>query len=178
MYINFWYPICTSEELDADKPQQTQVLGLRFVAFRDAEGKPHVLSDTCVHRGGSLSKGKVVDGCVVCPYHGWRFAGDGKCQLVPSVEAGAKLPARAKVDSYPVQEKYGIVFAFLGDLPDRFGDSGGKTPLVARPNRNVPQRSPRPMDRCSTWNPRENAPGCSTWNNPWNPRSAPNNVLY
>jgi phenylpropionate dioxygenase-like ring-hydroxylating dioxygenase large terminal subunit len=118
MYINFWYPICTSEELDADKPQQTQVLGLRFVAFRDAEGKPHVLSDTCVHRGGSLSKGKVVDGCVVCPYHGWRYAGDGKCQLVPSLEAGAKPPARAKVDSYPVQEKYGIVFAFLGDLPE------------------------------------------------------------
>jgi phenylpropionate dioxygenase-like ring-hydroxylating dioxygenase large terminal subunit len=60
-----------------------------------------------------------VDGCVACPYHGWRFAGDGKCQLVPSLEAGAKPPARAKVDSYPVQEKYGIVFAFLGDLPEQ-----------------------------------------------------------
>lgn len=116
MYINFWYPICTSEELDATQPQRTQVLGLRFVAFRDADGKACVLSDTCVHRGGSLSKGKVVDGCIACPYHGWRFAGDGKCQLIPSLEAGAKPPARAKVDSYPVEEKYGIVFAFLGDL--------------------------------------------------------------
>ena len=118
MYINFWYPICTSEELSADKPQRTQVLGLRFVAFRDLDGNPHVLSDTCVHRGGSLSKGKVVDGCVECPYHGWRYAGDGKCQMVPSLEAGAKPPARAKVDSYPVEVKYGIVFAFLGDLPE------------------------------------------------------------
>ena len=84
MYINFWYPICTSEELSADEPRRTQVLGLRFVAFRDSDEKPHVLSDTCVHRGGSLSKGKVVDGCLVCPYHGWRYAGDGRCQVVPS----------------------------------------------------------------------------------------------
>jgi phenylpropionate dioxygenase-like ring-hydroxylating dioxygenase large terminal subunit len=117
MYINFWYPICTSDDLKATEPLRVQVLGLRFVAFRDADGKPRVLSDTCVHRGGSLSKGWVKDGCVVCPYHGWRYAGDGKCQLVPSFEKGSKIPARAKVDSYPVEEKYGIVFAFLGDLP-------------------------------------------------------------
>jgi phenylpropionate dioxygenase-like ring-hydroxylating dioxygenase large terminal subunit len=118
MYINFWYPICTSEELDAEKPQRTQVLGLRFVAFRDSDGQPRVLSDTCVHRGGSLSKGKVIDGCVACPYHGWRFGGDGQCRLVPSLDKDSKIPARAKVDSYPTQEKYGIVFAFLGDLPE------------------------------------------------------------
>ena len=61
MYINFWYPICKSEELNDDKPVEAQVLGLPFVAFRDSAGKPHVLSDTCVHRGGSLSKGWVKD---------------------------------------------------------------------------------------------------------------------
>ena len=118
MYINFWYPICTSEELKATEPLSVQVLGLPFVAFRDTEGVSHVLANTCVHRGGSLSKGWVQDGCVVCPYHGWRYSGDGKCQLVPSLEEGRKIPARAKVDSYPVQEQYDIVFAFLGDLPE------------------------------------------------------------
>ena len=118
MYINFWYPICTSEELGADEPLPAQVLGLPFVAFRDTDDQPHVLANTCVHRGGSLSKGWVKDGCIICPYHGWRYGGDGKCQLVPSFDEGSKIPARAKVDSYPVQEKYGIVFAFLGDLPE------------------------------------------------------------
>jgi len=117
MYINFWYPICTSDELLATEPVRAELLGLRFVAFRDSKGAAHVLSDTCIHRGGSLGKGKVIDDTVACPYHGWRFAGDGKCRLVPSLEEGTKPPARAKVDSYPVQEKYGIVFAFLGDLP-------------------------------------------------------------
>jgi phenylpropionate dioxygenase-like ring-hydroxylating dioxygenase large terminal subunit len=53
----------------------------------------------------------------VCPYHGWQFGGDGKCTHIPTVDV-KKMPARAKVDSYPVEEKYGIVFAFLGDLPE------------------------------------------------------------
>jgi len=118
MYINFWYPICTTEELTAEAPVRAQLLGLRFVAFRDSDGHAHVLSDTCVHRGGSLSKGKVVEDTVACPYHGWQFGGDGKCKLIPSLEEGATPPPRAKVDSYPVEEKYGIVFAFLGDLPE------------------------------------------------------------
>jgi len=118
MYINFWYPISTSEELTGDAPRRSTVLGLKFVAFRDSAGAAHVLADTCPHRGGSLGKGWIKEDCIVCPYHGWRYDGDGRCRLIPSLEQSARLPARAKVDSYPVQEKYGIVFAFLGDLPE------------------------------------------------------------
>ena len=59
------------------------------------------------------------DGCVICPYHGWEYGGDGKCTKIPTFKPDVKLPARAKVDSYPTQEKYGIVFAFLGDLPEK-----------------------------------------------------------
>lgn len=118
MYINFWYPIARSSDVTAEKPLKVTLLTLPFVAYRDAAGKAHVLADTCVHRGGSLSGGRIKDDCVVCPYHGWEFAGDGKCAHIPSLGKDGKPPARAKVDSYPVQEKYGIVFAFLGDLPE------------------------------------------------------------
>lgn len=117
MYINFWYPVCMADELGSDEPLQVQLLGLKFVAFRDSSGAAHVLSDTCVHRGGSLGKGKVMGDCLACPYHGWQYAGDGRCRLIPSA-AESKPPARAKVDSYPVEERYGIVFAFLGDLAE------------------------------------------------------------
>lgn len=117
MYINFWYPIARAEEVVQDKPLSVKLLNLPFVAFRDTAGRAHVLADTCVHRGGSLSKGKVNGDCVACPYHGWEFDGDGKCTKIPSL-VGQKIPPRAKVDSYPVQERYGIVFAFLGDLPE------------------------------------------------------------
>jgi phenylpropionate dioxygenase-like ring-hydroxylating dioxygenase large terminal subunit len=126
MYINFWYPIVRSEDLAPDTPEKVKVLGANLVAFRDEDGEAHVLSDTCAHRGGSLggawsgpeSAPRIINGCVVCPYHGWEFGGDGECKNIPSIGYGTKPPPRAKIDSYPVQEKYGIVFAFLGDLPE------------------------------------------------------------
>ncbi|MBS94068.1 MAG: hypothetical protein CL799_06465 [Chromatiales bacterium] len=117
MYINFWYPVAKSEDIVTYEPFRTQLLGQQLVAFRDSDGAAHVLSDVCIHRGGALGKGWVRDGTVVCPYHGWQFAGNGKCTHIPTVDEKS-IPARAKVDSYPVQEKYGIVFAFLGDLPE------------------------------------------------------------
>jgi len=116
MYINFWYPIATSEEVTNEAPHRTKVLNTDFVAFRDADGAAHVLSDTCIHRGGALGAGKIKGDNVECPYHGWQYDGTGKCTRIPSLGDGEKLPARAKVDAYPTQEKYGIVFAFLGDL--------------------------------------------------------------
>ena len=118
MYINFWYPIALSKEITNEEPLGVELLGFKFVAFRDTEGNAHVLSNTCIHRGGALSRGKVNGDCVACPYHGWEFAGDGKCQKLPTKPDDQKMPARAKVDAYPVQEKYGIVFAFLGDAPE------------------------------------------------------------
>jgi phenylpropionate dioxygenase-like ring-hydroxylating dioxygenase large terminal subunit len=140
MYINFWYPVCLAEELTQEAPRRVELLGLRFVAFRDAANQAHVLADTCVHRGGSLGRGKLRDGCVECPYHGWRFAGDGRCVLIPSM-ASEKPPPRAKVDSYPVQERYGVVFAFLGDLPEaerppvcpvpEYGEAGWRASKIA-----------------------------------------------
>ncbi|MDP6436951.1 MAG: aromatic ring-hydroxylating dioxygenase subunit alpha [Gammaproteobacteria bacterium] len=125
MYINFWYPIVRSEDLGYDQPEKVRALGIDLVAFRDQNGDAHVLSDTCTHRGASLggawsqgNRPRVIDGCIVCPYHGWEFNGDGECVNIPSIGYGTKTPARAKVDSYPVEEKYGIVFAFLGDEPE------------------------------------------------------------
>lgn len=138
MYINFWYPIARSEEITQEKPLRVELLSMPFVTFRDTEGAAHVLADTCVHRGGSLSAGVMRNGKVACQYHGWEYGGDGKCARVPSLE-GKRIPARAKVDSYPVQERYGIVFAFLGDLPEEerpplydieeYGSDGWKSQL-------------------------------------------------
>ncbi len=123
MFINFWYPAMESDAL-RDEPALVKMLGMDFVLFRDADGIAHCLANTCVHRGGSLGDGKVKDGCIECPYHGWRYAGNGQCTRIPSIGRNVKNTARAKVDSYPVEEKYGLVFAFLGDLP---GESAADT---------------------------------------------------
>ncbi|MBN8279493.1 MAG: aromatic ring-hydroxylating dioxygenase subunit alpha [Gammaproteobacteria bacterium] len=125
MYINFWYPMIRSEDLSAEKPERVKVLGLNFAVFRDSKGRARTVSDTCVHRGGSLGGAwelgqnpRIQGDCVVCPYHGWEFNGDGDCENIPSIGYGTKPPPRAKIDSYPTVERYGIVFAFLGDLPE------------------------------------------------------------
>jgi phenylpropionate dioxygenase-like ring-hydroxylating dioxygenase large terminal subunit len=117
MYINFWYPTCWSKEL-GETPLKTRILGQDFVVFRDSKGQAHCLSNTCTHRGGSLGDGKVKGDCVQCPYHGWEFNAEGHVTKIPSLGKDAKIPARTRIDAYPVEERYGIVFAFLGDLPE------------------------------------------------------------
>jgi phenylpropionate dioxygenase-like ring-hydroxylating dioxygenase large terminal subunit len=117
LFINFWYAALRSDQL-ADQPVKVRMLGQNFVLFRDTAGRAHCLSNVCVHRGGSLSGGKLKGDRVECPYHGWQFDGAGRCTRIPSLGAAASIPARARVDSYPVEERYGLVHAFLGDLPE------------------------------------------------------------
>ncbi len=122
MFINFWYVASTAADLK-DQAVKVKMLGHTFVLFRDSKGQAQCLSNVCTHRGGSLAGGKVRGDTVECPYHGWRFKGGGACVKIPSLgpvdgaEHG-KIPARTKIDAYPVQEKYGLIFVFLGDLPE------------------------------------------------------------
>lgn len=132
MYINFWYAAARASEV-TDQPVKVRMLGEDFVLFRDASGAVHCLSNVCIHRGGSLADGKVKEGTVQCPYHGWRFGGDGRCTKIPSLGRGARVPSRARVDSYPAVERYGLVFAFLGDLPD-----GERPPILDIPEWDLP----------------------------------------
>jgi len=117
MIINFWYAAALASEI-TDKPKRVKMLGQNFAVFRDSAGVARCVSDICIHRGASLAGGKVKGDSVECPYHGWKFDGTGRCTWIPSLGVDTKPPARAKVDGYPTQEKYGIVFAFLGDLPE------------------------------------------------------------
>lgn len=118
MLKNFWWPIEFGSNVD-NKPAPLQVMGQRLVVWRDSKGAVHCLSDLCVHRGGSLSGGWLTadQDNVVCPYHGWEFGGDGACSKIPA-HPQRGIPKKARVDSYPVTEKYGWVWAFLGDLPE------------------------------------------------------------
>ena len=117
MLINNWYVASLSAEVTADKPTHVKMLSLDFVLFRDESGQAHCLSDVCCHRGGALSRGKVNGGCVACPYHGWEFDTSGQCTKIPALGDEARIPKRARIDRYPVEERYGWVWVFLGDLP-------------------------------------------------------------
>jgi phenylpropionate dioxygenase-like ring-hydroxylating dioxygenase large terminal subunit len=117
MFINFWYVAAMTDELGA-APLKVRMLGQNFVLFRDREGQAHCLSNVCTHRGGSLAQGRINGDAVACPYHGWEFDRSGTCIKIPSLGRDAKIPPRTRIDSYPVSERYGLVFVFLGDLPE------------------------------------------------------------
>lgn len=117
MLKNFWYA-CEFSSAVTHKPKQVKIFDLRFVLYRTSEGQVVALKDQCPHRGAALSLGWVKDGCIHCPYHGWKFQADGRCTEIPANPPETSISKRASVDSYPVQEKYGFIWLFYGDLPE------------------------------------------------------------
>ena len=79
----YWYIAAEARELGT-KPLTRTILGERLVLFRDGEGRPAALIDRCAHRNMALSRGRVSRGAIECPYHGWRYRGDGRCVAIPS----------------------------------------------------------------------------------------------
>jgi len=117
MLINNWYVAASTDEIPRDRPLAVRMLGLDFALFR-AGDRVVCLPDICCHRGGPLSDGKLHDGCLACPYHGWQFDASGRCVHIPALGPEVSVPKRARVDSYPTAEKYGWIWVFLGDLPE------------------------------------------------------------
>lgn len=117
MLINMWYVAEEAENIQ-DKPVKVKICGQYLVLYKDKNGDINCLSDICPHKGASLGEGVVRDGHVACPYHGWQFGSTGACMKIPAIAENAKIPGRARVDSYPVQIKFGWVWVFLGDLPE------------------------------------------------------------
>lgn len=133
---NFWYGIEHSASIST-KPKTIVFMGHDLVVYRGREGQIIALDGRCVHRGTELAAGWVEGNCIHCPYHGWRYDSDGVCNNIPANQPGVIIPMRAKLMSYPVQEKYGLVWLFWGDLPiencppipplDEFGKAGWRS---------------------------------------------------
>src|SRR5207302_1055446 len=96
----FWYVVARSRELGR-RPLERRALGERLALFRDEHGVARVVSARCPHRGANLAAGRVVGGCLECPYHGWRFDGDGHCAAIPSQPAGSAIPPGFAVRAFP-----------------------------------------------------------------------------
>ena len=113
MYLrNSWYVVAWSREL-GEKPLAITVMDENLVVFRDPGGRAAVLEDRCPHRHLPLSLGCAARGGIQCGYHGMVFDRDGRCIEVPSQAA---IPPRAKVRTYPTEEHYGWVWAWMGDV--------------------------------------------------------------
>jgi phenylpropionate dioxygenase-like ring-hydroxylating dioxygenase large terminal subunit len=109
-----WFVVAECADV-ADAPVAVRLLGCDLVIWRSASGDVVAAPDRCTHRGAPLSEGSVDDGCLVCPYHGWRFADQGRCVEVPSSGPGRPVPPAAHLPTVGVDERYGLVWVCLGE---------------------------------------------------------------
>jgi vanillate O-demethylase monooxygenase subunit len=108
---NAWYVVAWDHEIGRDLLRRI-VLGEPVVLYRTVEGKAVALEDRCCHRQAPLSMGKLAGDIVQCPYHGLQFDATGACVRIPSQE---RIPASAKVRSYPVVERNHWIWLWPGD---------------------------------------------------------------
>jgi phthalate 4,5-dioxygenase oxygenase subunit len=118
----YWQPAALLDEFDpaldprmADRPvKAVRLLGQDLVLFRDGGGAFGLLDRDCPHRGADLSFGRHESDGLRCPFHGWKFAVDGRCLETPAEPMGSTLCQRVRQRSYPVRVQSGVVFAWLG----------------------------------------------------------------
>jgi len=108
---NSWYVAGWSKDFQ-DGIIPVEIVGERLALFRSPAGVLHALEDRCPHRLLPLSKGKQIDDTIQCGYHGMTFDGTGKCVRVPGQD---NTPARANVRAFPVVERHGIIWVWMGD---------------------------------------------------------------
>jgi phenylpropionate dioxygenase-like ring-hydroxylating dioxygenase large terminal subunit len=107
---NSWFMVAWSDDLAPGAVKPLSYFGKKLVAFRGEDGKAHVLDAFCPHLGAHLGfGGAVVGNTIRCPFHAWRFDGEGTCVEVPYAK---KIPPAARARAWPVLERNGIVFAW------------------------------------------------------------------
>lgn len=117
----FWHPVLPASHLEECPIVSAELLEVPL-AITHLNGKLVALYDVCRHFQAQLSIGEIrhVEGhgdCLMCPYHGWSYAANGQCVDIPQLGENRDIPESARVDSYHVQTKYGLIWVCLADEP-------------------------------------------------------------
>jgi len=117
-----WFVVGWSHELASGDVKPLKVFGQELVLYRSTGGELRCLESTCQHLGAHLGYGgKVVDDCIVCPFHGWTWGPDGQNVAVPEGRT-----SKRRLEPWPVCERNGIVYLWH--------DVAGQPPTWSVPN--------------------------------------------
>ena len=109
----YWHPVGLSADAGG-RPRRVRVLGEDLILFRDGRGRAGLVYPRCAHRGTTLYYGKVEERGIRCCYHGWLYDVEGHCLEQPCEAGGGPRRDRVRQPWYPVEERYGLAFAYLG----------------------------------------------------------------
>jgi phenylpropionate dioxygenase-like ring-hydroxylating dioxygenase large terminal subunit len=116
MMRRYWVPACLTLELPEPDgaPLRVRLLGEDLIAFRDTRGEVGLIDAYCPHRRAPLFFGRNEECGLRCVYHGWKFDRHGVCVDMPSEPAGTTLQAKVQLTAYPIYEKAGLVWTYMG----------------------------------------------------------------
>jgi phthalate 4,5-dioxygenase len=116
MFRRYWIPALLAEELSEPDgpPVRVQLLSERLIAFRDTEGRLGLVGEFCAHRRVSLWFGRNEQCGLRCAYHGWKYDVTGQCTELPSEPESSGVRARIRLTSYPLVERGGVLWTYMG----------------------------------------------------------------
>jgi phthalate 4,5-dioxygenase len=119
----FWQPVALVDEMQGERPvKAVRLFSENLVLYKTSNGYG-LMQRHCPHRGADLAYGRIESDGLRCSFHGWKFDGAGKCIETPAEPEGSRLCEHIKTVAYPVVEKSGILFGYLGnDAPPAFPD--------------------------------------------------------
>jgi phenylpropionate dioxygenase-like ring-hydroxylating dioxygenase large terminal subunit len=113
---HYWIPAVRSDELPSPDcpPVRIKLLGEELIAYRVTSGAIGLMQNACPHRGASMFFGRNEEEGLRCVYHGWKFDVTGACVDMPSEPAESNFKNKVRARAYPVTERGGIVWAYMG----------------------------------------------------------------
>lgn len=114
-FKRYWLAAGLSRDFPVPRsdPKRSTMLGEDYILFRDSEGRMGCLRERCCHRGASLCLGRCEEGGIRCVFHGWKFDVDGNILDMPNATSD-NFKKRYRQPAFPVVEKGGLVFVYLG----------------------------------------------------------------
>ncbi|MGH9899054.1 MAG: Rieske 2Fe-2S domain-containing protein, partial [Pyrinomonadaceae bacterium] len=114
MLFDFWYPAIAASKLKRGQMKRQILLGMPVLLCRDLDGKVFALDDHCPHRGMPFSFGHFDGHMIECCYHGWKFDGQGKCRLIPSLPSGSDFKTeRIRATHYDCAQADELVWVYM-----------------------------------------------------------------
>ncbi|TAM91609.1 MAG: aromatic ring-hydroxylating dioxygenase subunit alpha [Jatrophihabitans sp.] len=132
-----WHCLGLAAQFADGSPHGLDAFGTRLVVFADSTGRLNVLDGYCRHLGADLSRGTVTGDEIACPFHDWRWSGDGRCAHIPYA---GRVPPRARTRSWPVLERNGQLFVW--------NDPEGNAPI---PDQDIPEIAGCGSPQWSAW---------------------------